>query len=209
MKYAWIRQQSTEHPVRLLCQALQVSCSGFYAWRDRPQSERVHANQRLSEQMLAVHHSMREAYGSERLWRELRERGIARRLRRQYKMMTKRRRRHLRSRGTYQRTAVAPRLITWPFYSQQLDAIWVTDITFIPTRQGWLYLAAVLDIYSRRIIGWVMSNKADQALASDALTMAITQRKPQAGVIHHSDQGVHSPARLISNNWPAMACWRA
>lgn len=196
MKYAWIRQQSAQHPIRLLCQALQVSCSGFYAWRDRPQSERIHANQRLSEQILAVHHATREAYGSERLWRELRDRGIAcgrnrvRRLRRQNKIMTKRRRRHLRSRGTYQRAAVAPRLITWPFYSQERDAIWVTDITFIPTRQGWLYLAAVLDMYSRRIVGWAMSNKIDQALASDALTMAITRRKPKIGVIHHSDQGV-------------------
>lgn len=196
MKYAWIREQSRFHSVRLLCHALNVSCSGFYAWHDRPLSQRSHENQSLSEHMLAVHQETREAYGNERLWRELQDRGVAcgrhrvRRLRRQLGLATKRRRRFMRSRGTYQRDVVPPRLITWPFYSQCRDAIWVTDITFIPTRQGWLYLAAVLDIYSRKIVGWAMSNKADQALASDALNMAITQRKPKAGVIHHSDQGV-------------------
>lgn len=196
MKYAWIREQSLFHSVRLLCDALQVSCSGFYAWRDRPLSKRSHENQSLSEHMLAVHQEMREAYGSERLWRELRDRGIAcgrhrvRRLRRKCGLATKRRRRYLRTRSPYQRDVAAPRLITWPFYSQGRDAIWVTDITFIPTRQGWLYLAAVLDVYSRKIVGWAMSNKPDQALVSDALNMAIMQRKPKAGVVHHSDQGV-------------------
>jgi putative transposase len=196
VKYAWIREQSRFHSVRLLCNTLNVSCSGFYAWRDRPPSKRTHENQALSEQMLVVHQDMREAYGSQRLWRELRDRGIAcvrhrvRRLRRQMGLITQRRRRYLRSRGTYQRDAVPPRLITWPFQSLRRDTMWSVDITYIPTRQGWLYLAAVLDIYSRKIVGWAMSHKADQGLASDALKMAITQRKPSVGLIHHSDQGV-------------------
>ena len=196
MKYAWIREQCTQHSISVLCQALQVSCSGFYAWRDRPLSQRRQANQCLSEQMLAVHQATREAYGSERLWRELRDLGIAcgrhrvRHLRRQHKIMTKRRRRYLRSRAPYQRDVAAERLITWPFASQARDAIWGVDITYIPTRQGWLYLAIVLDLYSRRIVGWAMSHKADQPLATDALTMAITQREPKTGVIHHSDRGV-------------------
>jgi putative transposase len=112
------------------------------------------------------------------------------RLRHQQGLITKRRRRYLRSRGTCQRDTALPRLITWPFQSHRRDAIWGVDITYIPTRQGWLYLAAVLDLYSRKLVGWAMSHKADQRLASNALAMAITQRKPKVGVIHHSDQGV-------------------
>ena len=91
----------------------------------------------------------------------------------------------MRVRSPCQRDVAASHLITWPFYTQWRDAIWGTDITFIPTRQGWLYVAAVLAMYSCKIVGWAMSNKADQVLASDALNMAITQRRPKAGVIHH------------------------
>lgn len=196
MKYAWVQQASSHYRVQTLCRALSVSSSGYYAWRDRPLSKRGRENLHLSQHMVALHQEMREAYGSERLYRELNERGTAcgrhrvRRLRRQHELITKRRRRYLRSRGAYQRDAVPPRLITWPFQSQRQDTVWGVDITYIPTRQGWLYLAVVLDLYSRKLVGWAMSNKADQSLASNALAMAITQRKPKAGVIHHSDQGV-------------------
>jgi putative transposase len=90
----------------------------------------------------------------------------------------------------YQRVPAAPNLLAWPFASASADRIWVADITYVPTRQGWLYLAAVLDVHTRRIVGWAMSDRADQALVSDALDMALTRRKPQKGAIHHSDQGV-------------------
>lgn len=196
MKYAWIQDQSLHHGIRTLCGALGVSSSGYYAWRERPMSKRTRANQCLSEQMRVAHQDAREAYGSERLRHELNARGIVcgrhrvQRLRRQMGLITKRRRRYLRSRGSYQRDTAPPRLITWPFQSLHRDTMWSVDITYIPTRQGWLYLAAVLDIYSRKIVGWAMSHKADQPLASDALNMAILQRKPKVGLIHHSDQGV-------------------
>jgi putative transposase len=84
----------------------------------------------------------------------------------------------------------APNLLSWPFASPAPDRVWVADITFVPTRQGWLYLAAVLDVYTRRLVGWAMGERADRVLASTALEMALTQRKPARGAIHHSDQGV-------------------
>jgi putative transposase len=111
------------------------------------------------------------------------------RLRRQHDLRSKRRRRWLRTRSTYQRDPIAPRLITWPFKAPQGNRVWVTDITFVPTREGWLYLAVVLELCSRRVVGWAMSHKADHALVRDALRMAITRCKPPQGVIHHSDQG--------------------
>ena len=104
--------------------------------------------------------------------------------------MSKRRRRYLHARSTYQRVPAAPNRLKWPFVSSGPDRVWVVDITYIPTRQGWLYLAAVLDMHTRRLIGWAMGDRPDQALASAALDMALAQRKPKEGAIHHSDQGV-------------------
>lgn len=112
------------------------------------------------------------------------------RLRQTHAIHTKRRRRFLRARSAYHRVAAAPNRLAWPFASAAPDRVWVADITFVPTRQGWLYLAAVLDLHTRRIVGWAMGERADQALASAALAMALTRRKPSAGLIHHSDQGV-------------------
>ncbi len=112
------------------------------------------------------------------------------RLRQAHAIQSKRRRRYLRTRSAYQRVPAAPNHLAWPFINPGVDRVWVADITYVPTRQGWLYLATVLDMYTRRIVGWAMGERADQSLASGALVMALTQRKPATGVIHHSDQGV-------------------
>ena len=202
MKYAWMRSQQTTYSVRAMCRVLQVSHSGFYAWRDRPLSERAHANVALSQQIVQLHQATREAYGSERLWRALQAQGFVcgrhrvRRLRRLHHILTKRRRRQLRGRSSYQREVVASRLITWPFQAAKQDVVWVTDITFIPTQQGWLYLAVIVDVYSRKVIGWAMSSQPNQMLVSKALEMAIAQRKPKNGTIHHSDQGVQYTSKV-------------
>ncbi len=194
MKYAWIAEQA-EHPVQRLCQVLEVSTSGFYAWRGRLPSARAQDDVRLLRQIVALHAQTREAYGSDRLWQALRQAGETcgrhrvRRLRREHGIQTQRRRRYLRSRSAYQRVPSAPRLLDWPFRSPARDCIWVADITHVPTRQGWLYLAAVLDVYSRLIVGWAMSDRQQQDLASTALAMALARRRPAAGTIHHSDQG--------------------
>lgn len=194
MKYAWIAGQA-EYPVRSLCRALRVSPSGFYAWRSRQPSRRACEDQRLLERIRQLHEQTRQAYGTERLWRALRQQGEScgrnriRRLRRDHAIQTRRRRRYVQARGTYQRVPAAPNHLTWPFKSSRPNAVWVADITFVPTHRGWLYLAALLDLHSRRIVGWAMGERADQALASEALAMALGRRRLAKGAIHHSDQG--------------------
>jgi putative transposase len=142
-----------------------------------------------------LHHEFREAYGTERLWRELRDRGercgrhrVAR-LRRRLAVITKRRRRFLRARASYQPLPIAPNRLTWPFASSAANRVWAADITHVPTRRGWLYLAVVVDVYSRRVVGWAMGDRMQQDLTSAALAMAIARRNPGPGVIHHSDRG--------------------
>lgn len=185
-----------DHSVGMLCRTLGVSLSGYFAWRDREPSARAKANARLLAQIKTIHEEAREAYGTERIWRRLRAQGEVcgrhrvRRLRQLNAIVSKRRRRFLHARGSYQRVPAAPNRLKWPFISSGPNRVWVVDITYIPTRQGWLYLAAVLDMHTRRLIGWAMGDRPDQALASSALEMALAHRKPKKGVIHHSDQGV-------------------
>lgn len=195
MRYAWIAAQP-DHSISRLCLALGVSTSGFYAWRNRAPSRRQLADVQLIKKIELLHEQTREAYGSERIWQALKQAGhdcgrhrVAR-LRRENSICTRRRRRYLRSRSPYQRVPEAPNRLSWPFKSPARDRIWVADITYLPTQQGWLYLAVVLDMYSRRVVGWAMSERASQELASAALSMALLHRKPAKGTIHHSDQGV-------------------
>lgn len=137
----------------------------------------------------------RQAYGTRRLWRVLVERGEAcgrhrvARLRRWHGVITLRRRRFLRARAPYQRLPAAPNHLTWPFASAAPDRVWVGDITHIPTREGWLYLATVLDMCSRRVVGWAMASQQTGDLAERALAMAIVHRRPAPNVVLHHDQG--------------------
>jgi len=197
VKYAWIARQRSTHSIRTMCRALGVSSSGWYAWRTRKPSARARENERLAVAIKDLHYAFREAYGTERLWRELRDRGercgrhrVAQ-LRRRHAMTTKRRRRFLRARASYQPLPIAPNRLRWPFASSTPNRIWAADVTHIPTRRGWLYLAVVVDLYSRRVVGWAMSDRMQQDLTSAALAMAmaIAQRQPGSGVIHHSDRG--------------------
>jgi putative transposase len=174
---------------------LGVSASGWYAWRGREPSARTRENERLARAIKDLHHEFREAYGTERLWRELRDRGeccgrhrVAQ-LRRRHAVITKRRRRFLRARASYQPLPSAPNRLTWPFASSAPNRIWAADITHIPTKRGWLYLAVVVDLYSRLVVGWAMGERMQQNLTSAALAMAIAHRHPERGVIHHSDRG--------------------
>jgi transposase InsO family protein len=181
--------------VTRMCKALNVSPSGYYAWRKRPVSAREMANRELVKMIEAVYNESYETYGSPRVYRELKAQGVAcsenrvarlMRLRglrakqvRRYKSTTKRNKKH----------PVAPNLLKRDFVAEWPDHKWLTDITYIPTREGWLYLAAILDLYSRQIVGWAMSERMTAALTIRALEMAIRRRRPGAGLIHHSDQG--------------------
>jgi putative transposase len=195
VRFQFIEDHRDELPVTRMCKALKVSPSGYYAWRNRPVSAREMANNELGKKIEAVYNDSYETYGSPRVYRELKAQGIAcsenrvarlMRLRglqakqvRRYKTTTKRNKKH----------PVAPNLLKRDFTTERPDQKWLTDITYIPTQEGWLYLAAVLDLYTRRIVGWAMSDRMTADLTTSALKMAIRLRRPGAGLIHHSDQG--------------------
>lgn len=178
-----------------MCRALNVSRSGFHAWQDRVPSARAQSDARLATLIQATHQEHRQAYGTRRLWRVLVERGEAcgrhrvARLRRRHGVITLRRRRFLRARAAFQRAPAAPNRLRWPFASATPDRVWVGDITHLPTREGWLYLAIVLDACTRRVVGWAMSSQQTLDLAECALHMALVQRRPAPGLILHHDRG--------------------
>lgn len=195
MKYQFITEHRTEFRVTAMCSALRVSRSGYYEWRERAPSRRAEANRRLLACIRTVHRASRENYGEQKTWEALRAAGepcgrhrVAR-LRRAHGILAKRVRRFRRSYAARHSAPPAPNLLHREFTADRPNRVWVTDITFVPTRRGWLYVAVMIDLYSRRIVGWAMSNRIDQQLVLDALRMAITQRCPEPGLIHHSDQG--------------------
>jgi putative transposase len=195
VRYQFIRDHETTHRVTALCAALTVSRSGYYGWRARPESRRTQNNQRLLTRIRQVHARSREAYGIIKAWRALREQGetcghnrVAR-LRRLHGIEARRRRRFRLPGAARNNLPPAPNLLDRHFTVDRPNRVWAGDITFVPTREGWLYLAVLLDLYARRVVGWAMSDRQNRQPASDALTMAIEQRQPEPGLIHHTDQG--------------------
>ncbi|MGH2359920.1 MAG: IS3 family transposase [bacterium] len=174
---------------------LQVSRSGYYAWRRRPESPRTRANRGLVEQMRQLHAQTRERYGAVKLWRALTALGIAcsrhrvARLRRVHGLLARRTRRFRLVVERHQFAPPAPNHVQRIFTAPAPNRLWAGDLTAIATRAGWLYLAVLLDLYSRRVIGWAMSATPDKQVAVAALQMALAQRQPAPGLIHHSDQG--------------------
>lgn len=202
MKYMFIRTQERLHRVTRLCTVLGVSRSGYYAWRDRPVSARTADDQRLLPLLRQIHQEMREEYGAIKLWREASGRGLrcgrhrVARLRTLGGLEAKRVRRFRVSVEHHQLPPPAPNVLQQRFATTGLNRVWVGDVTMVATRAGCLYVAVLLDLYSRRVIGWAMRNKPDQQLTLDALAMAVRQRQIQPGLIHHSDQGAQYTARL-------------
>ena len=197
MSFRFIEDHRDSYPVRLMCAVLEVSPAGYYAWRERPVSERAKSNAALLDTIRQVHHDSHGRYGSPRVHAVLKNqgRGISRgRIERMMHhhgiraIMAKPRR--VRTTDSRHGLPIAPNLVARDFTAKAANRVWLADITYIPTAEGWLYLAAVMDLFSRRIVGWAMRDTMQVELASAALTMAIRQRKPQAGLIHHSDRGV-------------------
>jgi putative transposase len=195
MRFQFIEDHRDEFPVTRMCKVLNVSSSGYYAWRKRPVSAREVANQQLLEKIEVVHTESHETYGSPRVYHVLKAQGVACSENRVARLM---RLHHIRAKQTkrYKVTTrrnkahpVAPNLLKRNFVAQRPDQIWLADITYIPTLEGWLYLATILDLYTRRIVGWAMSDRMTSDLTISALEMAISQRQPDPGLIHHSDQG--------------------
>lgn len=195
MKYACIRTQERTHRISRLCAALAVSRSGYYAWRERPVSARAAADQHLLPVLRDLHQQTREGYGAVKLWRMLKTRGVrcgrhrVARLRKLAGLEARRVRRFRVMVEHHQLPPPAPNRLHQCFVTTGLNRVWVGDITHVPTRAGWLYVAVLLDLYSRRAIGWAMSARPDQQLTLDAWAMAVRQRRVRPGLIHHSDQG--------------------
>jgi Transposase and inactivated derivatives len=195
MKFTFIEQHSAEYCVQQMCDVLQVSSSGFYAWRKRPKSQREQANEALVVEIRGLHQRSRETYGSPRIHADLRDRGFQVNRKRVARLMQlhgiqARRKQHYQV--TTQRhpsRPVAPNLLAQDFSAETINEKWVADITYIDTHEGWLYLAAVLDVYSRTIVGWSMNEHLHEKLVEDALLMALGRRDIARDLIHHSDQG--------------------
>lgn len=195
MRFAFIEARKADFPVTVLCRLLRVRTSGFYAWLGRGESARARENQELVVEIRAVFEERKRRYGSPRVCRELRLRGrrvcrhrIAR-LMREQQLRARPGRKFVRTTNTTHALPTPPNLLGRDFAASAPNRIWAGDVTYLPTREGWLYLAVILDLYSRRVVGWALSEHNDEALTLSALRVAIDQRRPQPGLIHHSDRG--------------------
>ena len=195
MRFQFIDDHRDEFPVSHMCKVLDVSRSGYYAWRERPPSKREMENKKLYKKIEAEYHRSHGTYGSPRIYQALRNQGVVCSENRVARLM---RLRGLQARQTktYKTTTrrnkadpVAPNVLKRDFEAERPNEIWLADITYIPTNEGWLYLAATMDLYSRRIVGWAMSDRITSDLTMDALKMAIHQREIDLDLLHHSDQG--------------------
>lgn len=196
MRYAFISAHEGEFSVKRMCRVLKVTRSGYYAWRHRPESQREQANQALLEQIRAAYQTSRKTYGSPRIHAYLRRKGVfcgrnrVARLMHTNQLVAKKA--HRRYPVTTQQrfgARISPNLLNQNFSAQAPNQKWVSDITYIDTSEGWLYLASVLDLYSRRVVGWAMAERMDTYLVDQALRMAWSTRRPSVGLLHHSDRG--------------------
>jgi putative transposase len=197
VKFAAIKDSLSEYPVEVCCRVLEVSRSGFYAWRDRPASAQAIRREELKEKITTVHQQNRRVYGSPRIFKALlaqgekvsentvakvmQTAGIAGKARKKFVPSTT---------DSDHQKPVSGNMLERQFEAPLPNQKWVADITYIPTDQGWLYLAGVMDLCSRKIVGWSMADHMQTHLVSDALKMAIARRDPAGGLLHHSDRGV-------------------
>lgn len=195
MKYQFIVEHHQQFPLSRLCQTLEVSRRGYYAWCKRPLSQQAQANHHLVEHIRIIHTASYGTYGSPRIWAELRAQGGGCSLNRVARLMQAH---AIRARAKKRRVVttqadpgqlVAPNRLDRQFEAAAPNQKWLTDITYIPTDQGWLYLAGVLDLYARKIVGWAIEPTLTTRLVTQALTMAIQTRQPGTGLLHHSDRG--------------------
>lgn len=196
MRFGFIQTEKAAYPVRVLCRTLKVSTSGFYAWCQRGLSPRTKEDVALKVEIRAAHAASRKTYGSPRIHEDLKATGrrVGRkrvaRLMREEGIEGQRKRRFRTTTDSRHSHPIAPNHLDRQFTASAPNQIWVSDITYIWTREGWTYLAAILDLFSRRVVGWSLDSRIDQTLALDALSMALRTRRPEAALLHHSDRGV-------------------
>jgi transposase InsO family protein len=195
VRYGFVKKGAGRYPVSALCRSVGVSTSGYYGWCGRPESERVKGNRRLLMEIREIHEGPRRCYGSPRVHEELMARGIGcsrgrvERLMRVEGIRARYKRRWRATTDSGHGEPVAPDLLGRQFDIAELDRVWMSDITFIWTEEGWEYLAAVLDACSRRVVGWAMDRTIDRGLVLAAVERAIRERCPERGLVHHSDRG--------------------
>jgi transposase InsO family protein len=213
MRYEFIASHKDEHAVERMCRVLRVGRSGYYAWCGRPASQRAQANQALVVQIREVHQVSRQTYGGPRIHAALRRKGVACGRNRVARLMRLHgiaaRKAHKRFPTTTQRNPraiPAPNLLNQDFSASAADRKWIADITYIDTAEGWLYVASVLDLFSRQVVGWAMDDRMETSLVEEALKMAMLRRNPPDGLLHHSDQGSQYTSEAYQQALAAYHC---
>jgi len=197
VKFAWIKDHADQFEVKVMLKILQASKSGYYDWIDRPICPRAQRRQELVEQIRKAHKDSRSIYGSPRITVELKASGtkicentVARYMRQEGLRSKVKRPFRVRTTDSNHEHPVAANVLDRTFNAEAPDRKWCVDITYVPTNEGWLYLAAVIDLFSRKIVGWEMADHLRAELCVSALSMAIERRRPGPGLLHHSDRGV-------------------
>ena len=201
MRYAWIKGHAGNYPASVLCHTLDVSVSGYYDWLSRKPSCRQQRRERIAAAAQKSYQDSNRIYGYRKVHKDVVQEGkidccleTVRRVLAEKGLFSRVKRRFVVTTDSNHKQPVADNLLDRDFTASAPNRKWTADITYIPTGEGWLYLSAVMDLYSRGIVGWSMSAKIDSELVCDALRMALLQRKPTAGLMHHSDRGVQYTA---------------
>ena len=196
MRYAWIDEHRDSFPITAMCRVLQVARSGFYAWRGRPKSDQTQRRESLLVEIKSIHHERRKnVYGSPRVYEELQDRKVpccqntVAKVMKEAGIQSKTAKKFKATTDSKHNRPVAPNVLDQQFQVSRVNEVWLADITYVWTREGWLYLAAVEDLYTRKIAGWSTSNRLTADLVTAALEMAIGRQLPQAGLLAHSDRG--------------------
>lgn len=196
MKFACIRDRLQQYPVTVSCRVLRVSRSGYYAWLGRSLSPRRQRRDELVEKIVRIHENHRRVYGSPRVYQALKADGVevcentVAKVMREVGLRGKTKRRFIpKTTDSHHGNPIADNLLDRQFEADRPDRKWVTDITYIRTDEGWLYLAGVLDLFSRKLVGWSMQDHLGWELVGDALAMGLARRRPSSGMLHHSDRG--------------------
>jgi putative transposase len=205
MKYRFIENHRKQYSVSRLCLMLGIKRNSFYAWKKRKPSQREQDNQALIEHIRRIHKKYRKTYGSPRVYVQLKKQEIScskkrvARLMRQDGLKGQRKYRKVITTNSKHSFPVAPNVLNREFQAEKPNQKWVSDITYIPTDEGWLYLAGILDLFSRKIVGWATSDLIDATLVEKALRMALYQRGPGRGLLHHSDRGSQYASHQFRN----------
>lgn len=202
MKYGFIALHERKFPILLMCRVLEVSRSGYYRWRSRPESRHAREDRRLLVSIRAVYQQSGGRYGSPRVHRHLKQQEVlcgrkrVERLMRSAGLQARRCRRFKVTTRSVSTHPVAPNRLDRQFHAERPDQVWVGDITYLWTSEGWLYLSVLLDLCTRRVVGWAVSDRLTADLARDALSMALGRRRPGSGLLHHSDRGCQYTSAL-------------